>query len=474
MPTVDTAAAVGTAKGKDTPSARLSTSARPIAMRRVAPDRSRLLRVLGVAFGIAAVIGGTIGVGILRAPGMVAEFLPQAWMIVAVWILGGVIVAIDAASTVELAASIRRAGGPFAFARYAFGQKIGLATGLADCLANVGATAFLAVAFAEYLHRLGIAVALPVGVIAMLTTLAVGAVQAMGTRIAGRSQEAASAAKAVAFALLIAALIASPRGAPVQPAALPPVVTLLGLIFVMRAIVSAYSGWNSAAYFVEEVTDPRRSIARATFSGIALVTVIYVLVNIALLSVLTPAEMAGASLVAADAAGRVFGPAGDTVVNVIALVSLLSILSMIVMIVPRILYAIAREAEVPYLSHVSPNGTPMVALAAMVGASALLAISGTFLFLLALSTWLTTSANIVVNLAALAVRQREPEPERPWRMPLYPFPATAALLINTALVGGFCYEEPVTSLQAAILLAAATALAWLSADRVTAAKAVPQ
>ena len=121
-----------------------------------AGDGSHLLRVLGVAFGIAAVIGGTIGQGILRSPGLVAQGIPDARLIIALWILGGVVAMIDAMSTVELAASIRRAGGNYAFTRRAYGPKagpaIGLATGLADWLGYVGVCAFLGVVFGEYLH----------------------------------------------------------------------------------------------------------------------------------------------------------------------------------------------------------------------------------------------------------------------------------------------------------------------------------
>src|SRR5436190_17227596 len=68
-------------------------------------DGSHLLRVLGVAFGVAAVIGGTIGQGILRSPGVVAAGVPNAWLIILLWILGGVAALVDSMSTVELAAS---------------------------------------------------------------------------------------------------------------------------------------------------------------------------------------------------------------------------------------------------------------------------------------------------------------------------------------------------------------------------------
>ena len=102
----------------------------------------------------------------------------------------------------ELASSIRTSGGPYAFAKAAFGRTAGLATSLADWLGYVGVSAFIAVVFGEYLHRLGIASGVPIPVIAVLVVLAVGVVQALGTRVAGWSQEAGSAIKAVLFLAL--------------------------------------------------------------------------------------------------------------------------------------------------------------------------------------------------------------------------------------------------------------------------------
>src|SRR4051812_42325348 len=88
-------------------------------------DRGHLLRVLGVAFGVAVIVGGTIGQGILRSPGVVAEGGQTAFVIIGLWLLGGAIAWIDAMSTVELASSIRKTGGPFIFARRAYGSMGG-------------------------------------------------------------------------------------------------------------------------------------------------------------------------------------------------------------------------------------------------------------------------------------------------------------------------------------------------------------
>lgn len=283
-------------------------------------ENGHLLRILGVAFGVAAIIGGTIGQGILRAPGLIATHVQQGWLILLLWAGFGALVFVDSMSTVELAASIREAGGPYSFLHRAFGPLAGLVTGVADCFANIGSVAILAVVFAEYLHRLGLLAGVPVGLLSLSLICVAWGVQALGTRVGGPSQEVGSAVKALVYGALILALLLAPRGAPTPAPAVSPSVTLLGIAISLRAIAGTYQGWNGAAYFCEEMTDPRRSIVRATFVGIALVTLVYVLANVAYLSVLTPAEMAGSNLVAADAAQRLFGPRAELFVTAVSLV----------------------------------------------------------------------------------------------------------------------------------------------------------
>lgn len=431
-------------------------------------ERGHLLRVLGVAFGVAVVVGGTIGQGILRTPGVVAEGIQTPLLILALWALGGLIVWVDSLSTVELAASIRQTGGPFTFARRAYGSFAGLAVGIADWLGNLGSIAYVAVVFGEYLHRLGLATSVPIGLLAVALILVVGAVHWFGTKVGGKSQEMGSAIKAALFLVLILALLFAPRGAPVATEVGPAAAVALsvsGVIIAMRALFGTYQGWNGAAYFCEEIRDPGRAIARATFSGIGVVTLIYVLVNLALLNVMTPQEMAGSNLVAADAAARVFGPAADHVVTAISLVSIITLVNAMIMVFPRVLFAVAREYQIPALSKVSPNGTPKVALIATVVVSGLLATVGIYEVLLAFSVSILSLMGVAVNLAVIVLRRREPDLERPWKMPLYPLPAIFAALVNFALFVAFMREDLVTSLEAFALLAVVTAATWLATRR---------
>ena len=432
------------------------------------PERGHLLRVLGVAFGVAVVIGGTIGQGLLRTPGVVTEGVQTPLLILGLWALGGLIVWIDSLSTVELAASIRQTGGPFTFARRAFGSVAGLAVGIADWLGNLGSIAYVSVVFGEYLHRLGLATSVPIGLLAVALVLVIGAVHWLGTKVGGKSQEIGSAIKAALFVILILALMFAPKGPPVATEVGPAATVALsvsGMIIAMRALFGTYQGWNAAAYFCEEIRDPGRAIARATFSGIAVVTVIYVLVNMALLNVLTPQEMAGSNLVAADAAARVFGPAADPIVTGISLISLVTLTNALVMVYPRVLFAVAREYQVPALSRVSANGTPKAALLLTVVASALLASVGVYETLLGFSVSILALLGVVVNVAAIVLRRREPELERPWKMPLYPLPAIFAAIVNFALFVAFVREDPRTSAEAFALLAVITVATWLATRR---------
>ncbi|PZU60495.1 MAG: hypothetical protein DI547_02465 [Sphingobium sp.] len=416
-----------------------------------------LLRVLGTAFGVAAIIGGTIGQGIMRTPGIVAQEVPRADLILLLWLAGGALAWIDAMSSMELAASVRLSGGPYIFARRAFGRFIGLAVGVTDWLGNVAAIAYIAVVFAEYLHRLGIGTALPIGVVAPMLPLATGIIHWFGTRVGGASQEVGSAVKALIYCGLIVLLLAVPHGPAPDAAAASPVAPIgwMAIIIAMRAIVTTYTGWNAAIYYSEEMRDPRKAIVSATRTGILLVTAVYVLMNAALLRTLSPAEMAGSTLVAADAAERAFGGssgAADLLVTIVSLVSVATIANSMLMQFPRVLYAIARDEDASALSSVAENGTPRLALVLTAAVAALLATVGVYDLLIAFSASLLTAMGLSVNVAAIVLRWREPELERPYRMPLFPLPAFAALALNGLLLAGFIIEDTRTSAAAFGLL----------------------
>ena len=119
-------------------------------------SRRSLLRVLGLAFGISTVVGGMVGQGILRAPGVIAGAVHSPELILALWIVGALLAGITAFAYVELGTAIPCAGGAYDFVRRAFGPLLGVVAGWGVWLVMVTVEAFLAIVVAEFLHRLGV------------------------------------------------------------------------------------------------------------------------------------------------------------------------------------------------------------------------------------------------------------------------------------------------------------------------------
>ncbi|MEO5808583.1 MAG: APC family permease [Sphingomicrobium sp.] len=424
-----------------------------------------LLRILGLAFGLAVVVGGVVGQGIFRAPGLVAGAVPHPGTMLLLWMLGGILVLIDACAMVELSASVQRAGGPYVFTSRALGRVVGTVTGWADFLLWIMVTAFLSVVFGEYVQRLGIGSGLPIGILSTALIAACWAVNWTGTKVSGASQTLFSAIKGVVLIVLIAALMLYRGSAPTAaaaPSAIPASVGVAGLLVAMRAVLNTYGGWWSSSYFNEEIVDADRNLARATFGGIITVGVLYVAVNAAMLHVLSPAEMAASELPAADAAARVFGPASGSLMTGLAIFSVVALTNLVLMLVSRIGYGMARDGVLPAaLASVAPGGTPRIALSIAAAAAALLAASGTYETLIAVTVPLTVAMIAAVDLAAIMLRLHEPDLPRPFKMPLFPLPAVIGLMLNLTLLVAMLigdFKHAATGIGAAVVLGLGYAL----------------
>src|SRR5438034_11016712 len=109
-----------------------------------------LLRILGISFGLAVIVGSTLGIGILRTPGLVAAQLPNRSTILTVWIVGGLYTLLGAACLTELGAMLPQAGGYYVYARRAFGDTVGFAVGWTDWLTYCAVLGYVSIAIGEF------------------------------------------------------------------------------------------------------------------------------------------------------------------------------------------------------------------------------------------------------------------------------------------------------------------------------------
>jgi APA family basic amino acid/polyamine antiporter len=419
-----------------------------------AESRRGLLRILGTVFGVTAVMGGMVGQGILRTPGIVAASAGTPGIILLLWVVGAVLISISALAYVELGTAIPSAGGPYDFIRRAFGESWGVIAGWAGWFTIVSAMAFLSIVAAEFLHRLNFFPQLSPALIAVALLGLLWGLNSTGTRLSAGSQVLLSAAKGLALLALVVILFAAPA-APVQSAgATSAAVGVLGLAGAMRVIMSTYDGWQDAVYHCEELRRPERTLPRAMAIGIGGVALLYVVVNAALLHVLSPSQIASSKLPAADAIRLKLGSTGDLMMTVFGVLSVAAIAHLYMMRAARVAYAMARNGDLPrMLSNVALSGTPQPALTASVSLAVLLAATGTYETIVAMNVPVTVALVCAVNLAALKLRRKEPHLERAFRIPFYPFPAVVAVGLNLALLIGLVWDDPVHSLLGFALLA---------------------
>ena len=197
------------------------------------------------------------------------------------------------------------AGGPYVFARRAFGSFAGKLIGWTDWLSGTIVIAFVSVVFAEYLQRLGILPHAPRGILSLGLIVGCTVLNCSGTRVSGASQTILSALEGAGLVALILLLFIGSSAPEAAPVPLSNSATGWGLAAAMRAIYNTYAGWITGVYFSEELVSPERTISRSTFGGIFLVTTLYVLTNAAILHVLSPAQIAGSKLAASDVSASV-------------------------------------------------------------------------------------------------------------------------------------------------------------------------
>jgi basic amino acid/polyamine antiporter, APA family len=413
---------------------------------------------VGVGFGLAVGIGTVSGPSILRPPGQVAAQRRSIWLIVAIWVLGGVYAILGTLSVTELGTTLPREGGWFVYSREAFGNWAGFLVGCGDWTQQSTAFGYTAIVFAEFVIQLRPGLAgylkfLAVGVVVFLT-----AINWIGVRSSSRTQGLTSLVKAIALTAFIAAcFFAGPRAAG-SSAPLPALAstggTLLAVIIAMQSVIASYDGWYSPIYFLEENKNPVRALPRAAIGGVLTCATIYILINVALLHVLPMARLAGAQVPAADAAMTIFGATGKQIILVIAIITVLSSMNATLLCASRIAFAMGRDRLLPAgLATVNAGGTPSISLLLSAVVAIALVLTGTYLALIAVATFLFVTTYISGFCSLFKLRSRQPAMNRPFTKSGFPWTTAVALLVSVAFLIGAVVSDFKHSLFTLALIA---------------------
>ncbi len=413
------------------------------------PTTGQLQKRLGLPFAIAVCVGSVVGTGIMRAPGEIANLVPDPTVVMLLWLAGGLYVMLMANVAAEISSAIPRSGGHYIPVHEGLGDSMGMLVGWTMWVVGVAACAFLSLAAAEFLGTLVPWVAEHEASVAMLFLLGVTALNWAGVEEGRRAQIASTALKVVLLLAVVGVALAMPAGtAAGEIEAAPPVaepLTLLTVLAGLQFIVAVYDGWYNSIYFAGEDKDPGRNIPRSLFQSAIIVTLIYLAVNWALIRALDFSVLRESTLPMATVIDAATGRWGSIIVALIAVLMALGTLNGIVMGNPRTLYGMAQDGLfLKSALRVNRGGTPTFALAFGTALAIPLIYSGGYVFVFRLAGAMVLFGSCLFVLSHFALRKRRPNLARPYRAKGHPVLPALALMINLALLTAFVVAEPIS------------------------------
>lgn len=397
------------------------------------------IKHLTVPAALSVVIANMVGTGVFTSLGFQLVTIQSAFVLIMLWVAGGVAAVCGALCYAELGAALPRSGGEYNFLSRIYHPGVGFMAGWVSATIGFAAPVALAAmtfgAYATPLFGAGAPdwtpTALAVGLLVLLTVLHAGR---RGT---------SSGIQVVFTGLKIAVIILFCVGAiavvdTVQPVSFLPasgdgaLITSGAFAVSLIYVGYAYTGWNAATYLSGELTDPQRELPRILFAGTAIVMALYVALNMVFLAVAPMEAMAGKVEVGYIAAVSAFGDTGARLAGLVLAALLISTVSAMTLAGPRVLQVIGEDVPVfRALSKTNEDGIPFRAVWFQSGLALVFILTSSFESVLIFSGFTLALVSLVTVLGLFVLRVRQPDLARPFRVTLFPVPP----LIYLALTG---------------------------------------
>jgi amino acid transporter len=409
--------------------------------------KTELVRAIGRWSLTGLVLNSIIGSGIFGLPSVVAGLLGRAG--VYAYLIAAVGIGVIMGCFAEVASQFREAGGPYLYARTAFGRLVGLQVGWLAWLVRVTASAAAANLFAIYLAEFWPQAKDPFAR-ALVLTLFVGVLAAVNYRgVAAGAQFSSvfAVAKLVPLAVFIGVgLFFVGQARPAESAAATPGAWLEAVL----VLIFAFGGFEAAMMPMAEAKDPRRDAPFALFMGLVICAVVYTLIQLVVQGVL-PAPVATDRPLAL-AARQFLGPAGAVLLTLGALVSLYGYLSGQMLSTPRLTYAFAEQEDFPaFFAAVHPKfRTPHVSIVIFALLVWTLSLAGTFRWNVTLSAVARLFTYGLVCAALLVLRRKQPSAAA-FRLPVGRVLAVLGIAFSLVLLSRMGRNELLIVLATAIV-----------------------
>ena len=363
-------------------------------------------RKITIYTAAAIVVANMIGTGVFTSVGFQLQSVQNTWSIVLLWLAGGVLALFGAFAYAELGTHFKESGGDYIYLSRVFHPIVGYLSAWAGLTVGFSApVALAAMAFTKYLAPFGLngnkwlAIALIV---------LIGLMHSFTIKHSSRFQNISTFVKVVFILVLIItgfAVSNHQANAILLDSSWKQEILKSGFAVSMVYVSFAYTGWNAAAYVVDEIDNPRKNLPKALIGSTLFVAVAYVLFQLVLLKNATAAELAGKEEVTFTAFDKLLGSTGGKWVSIFIAIQLVATISSYLWVGPRVTWAMATEHKLwTPLAKKNKHGIPVAATWMHVLISIILALTGSFEqillyagFILQLMASLTVASSLFIK-----------------------------------------------------------------------------
>ncbi|MGI9105382.1 MAG: APC family permease [Pyrinomonadaceae bacterium] len=410
-----------------------------------------LLPRLGLFDSTMLVMGGIVGAGIFINPAEVARQVHTPFLILAAWLVGGLIALAGAFVYAELAARRPEVGGQYAYLRDAFHPTVAFLYGWSLLLVmQTGGMAAVAITFARYFAELTRA-PLSEGLLAALVLTILTIINCLGVRAGSNVQSALMVLKIIAIAALVLcgwwfAGTTEITRAPLldQPLSFD-LLTAMGA--ALTPVMFAYGGWQTTSFVAGEMRDPRRDLARGLLLGVAGVVVLYLSVSFVCVYALGAENLANTTTPATAVMRRALGEPGAALIALGITISTLGFLSQGMLTAPRVYYAMAADGLFfRRIAHLSARTrVPVFAIALQGALAILIALSGKYGQILNYVVSVDFIWFGLTGLSLFVFRRRFPLTDGAFKVPGHPYTTAFFVAACWLVVLSTIYKYPLNS-----------------------------
>ena len=405
---------------------------------------------------MTVVIANMIGTGVFTSLGFQLLEIQSSFVILMLWLVGGLTALCGALSYAELGSAMPRSGGEYNFLSRIYHPGAGFVSGWISATIGFAAPAALAaLAFGTYVAS--VFPALPPTGLAALLIIALAAVHSSTRRASGATQRVFTYMKVAliaAFCILAWLLVDTPQDVRVIPAPGDGALLVSGAFAVALIYVNyAYTGWNAATYLLDELERPAETLSKILLAGTGLVMVLYLLLNFSFLYAAPVDAMAGKIEIGYIAARFVFGESGAAIMGIVLALLLVSTVSAMTLAGPRVLQVIGQDFRMfRLLGRTNAHGVPMVAVLFQSALALVFVATASFESILVFAGFTLGLSSALTVAGVFVLRWRDSARERPFSVPLYPLPPLIYLAVTGWTLVYISVARPMESLAGGIII----------------------